>query len=115
MPKPRLIHPIEVTIEPLNRAGMVMDDDAREPMNGARGGTTYKIQAQIRWQDKDQPNAQRGGVRETSRGYILVETEAMRTLGKTLARGDRITQIGSDDNALPVNLFLGEQEPLGHY
>jgi hypothetical protein len=115
--EPELIHPVPVTLELLNRAAMAFDADAREGLHGARStaADVVTVEAQIRWEVKDDPMPEQVGMRQRSRGYILVRNEDLREQAVVLKRGDRIVQIGEDENALSVDLYLTGQEPIAHY
>jgi len=115
---PNLIHPITVTISPLDRTATVMDPDAREPISSqASYGATVTVQAQIMWggggHDKDTPEYQEAGVRKRSGGYILVRFVDISALGYTPKRGDRITSLGANQTAL--DLYITESHPMAHY
>ena len=112
MPTPDLIHPIPVTITPLNRTALIMDENAREPMHGSRAGTPFTVNAQIRWRDAYMPVPMATGVREEFDGYILVRTADLTALGQTIERGDQITRMG---NMLDLDVFVIDSEPTGHW
>lgn len=124
MALPRLIHPIQVTFELLQKAEMVMDDDAREPVHGQRNdgvGDQFTIPCQVHWDKKDEPLAEVGGVVTSSSGYFLARAIDMDTvlgIGVRLKRGDRIvsyTSRGPVYEVVPCKLFITHGEPMGHY
>lgn len=112
MPVPNLIEPIRVTIEPLDSTVVVKDPDTREVMRGARGGTPFTIDAQIRWGMREEPTVVAAGVREAYDGYIVVRYVDMDALGVTIKRGDRITAMG---RLTEQSLYILGNEPFGHY
>ena len=123
MALPRLIHPVQVTFEVFNPSEMLMDDEAREPIHGARSqaGDTYVIPCQVNWSKKDAPDANIGGVITESIGYFLARAHDMDAIlgaGVRLKRGDHITQYTSRGpvfEVIPCNLFILRGDPHGHY
>lgn len=118
MVMPNLIHPIDVTIKRLNKTELVMDDDAREPMHGARttAADLVTFKAQIAWGDRARVQMEMGGVEEKSDGYITCRWIDIKALtGGVPKRGDQVVQLGSGVAAIPVNLFITKMEPMGHW
>jgi hypothetical protein len=117
MPNPNLIHPIPVVVQRHNRAKQVMDDEAREPLHGARtsAADVVNIDAQVSWGTRGRVQNEAGGVEEKSDGYILCRTSDLRTKGGPFKRGDKIVTIGTGDNALAVELFITQMDPMGHW
>lgn len=117
MPRPRLIHPINVTVERLVRSELIMDDDAREPIHGLRTTTaqTFTIPAQIKWDKQDNPDPEEGGARNRSTGYILcrpVDLDNKLGANQRLKRGDRITAMGVNTG---LDIYITGTAPMGHY
>lgn len=123
MPSPRLIHPVNVTFEVFNQADMLMDDQARAPIHGARSqpGDVYKIPCQVSWNKKDDPAANIGGTVTESIGYFLARKLDMDQIlgpGVRLKRGDRITQyesFGPVTEVVTCDLYILRGDPYGHY
>lgn len=117
MALPNLIHPVPVQLEIFDVAGQVMDDEAREPVHGARNasGDLVTLEAQVSYPQDQGIVMEAGGVRLTSSGHILVRRADLRDLGVAPKRGDRIVQIGEGENALTVNLFITGFQPMAHY
>ena len=122
MPQPRLIHPIEVTIALFNRDAMLMDNDAREPIHGARSqsGDTVKLLCQVHFDRLDDPQANVGGTNPDSAGYFLARSIDMNRVlgpGQRLKRGDHIVQYTSlmQTEQVVCNLFISRGDPMGHY
>lgn len=124
MPLPRLIHPVQVTFQLLQKGEMLMDDDAREPIHGMRNdddGDEFTIPCQVKWNKKDEPQANIGGVVTSSVGYFLARaTDMDRILGTgvRLKRGDRIvsyTSAGPVYEVVTCRLYILNCEPYGHY
>lgn len=109
---PRLIHPIPVIVEQRDLASPgVMNHDAREPVKQASRAVAVELRAQVQWGEKDDPNPEEGGPRETSRGYLIFLRRDLAAAGVTLKRGDRVTSVGG----LDVDLYLNGSEPCMHY
>lgn len=111
-----LIHPIPVTIETWDPSQQTMDDAAREPIHGARGGTDVVIPAQVKWNKKSSPQYTAGGVVQQSEGYLLVRRADMRARNVVFKRGDKIKQIGAGGNqdALLNPLYITGEVPMAH-
>jgi hypothetical protein len=101
-----------VTIEPFAEEILITDDDAREIVRGARGGTPFVIPAQIAWKDREMAIYAPGGARYDDDGSILVRFVDMEALGIMITRGDRITAIG---RMTDQSLYITDQEPCGHW
>lgn len=116
MPIPRLIHPTTVTIEQLDRAATLYDDDAREPIGQAARKAPVVLQAQVLWggggAQEDSPDPQEAGIREKSSGYLLFRVVDLAAAAVTLQREDRITSIGI---LAGLNLYLTEFHPMAYY
>lgn len=111
MPVPNLIHPIPVTIEPIEAAAAVWDAEAREPLHGARSTSSFVINAQISWDLERNPRDHPAGVAEESTGYILVRYVDMDAQSVSIKRGDRITKIG----ARAMDLYVTGTKPRAHW
>ena len=117
MTLPNLIHPIQITVERLLRSELLMDEDAREPVIGARTTTaqTFTMPAQIKWSNKDDPDPMEAGPRERDSGYVLLrlhDMDAIMGVGQRLTRGDRIITMGVTTG---LDLYITGQEPIGHW
>lgn len=115
---PNLIHPIDVTVQRLNRSELVMDADAREPMHGARSvaADTVTVKAQISWGTRGQPQSEMGGVEEKSDGHITCRwSDLVLLTGGAFKRGDRVTQLGTGARAIAVDLYITKNIPMGHW
>jgi hypothetical protein len=117
MPSPRLLHPVPVTIEQLNRDQLAQDLGAREAFHGARQivKRTIEVQAQHKVQGVNAPIITAAGFSEPVAGYILVRTKDLRALGVSLKRGDRIVKVGSGPNAKVMDVYLLLDDSMGHY
>ncbi len=133
MPQPRLIHPISVVIQPIDRTDTVYDPYAREPVGqvvregeSTGTGSEVTVKAQISYYSasakQDYPMPQNYGMEEKTMGYIacrykdlvaggLVEESGGLYTKVKIKRGDRITQIGKES----VNYYITGYKPFGHY
>lgn len=114
---PRLIHPIQTTIERLDRSVMLFDADAREPVHGARdvASDVYILPAQIKIETFKAPSAQAGGTLLASTGYILVrafDLDIILGVGQRLKLGDHITAMGKITG---LDLYITRCDPAAHY
>lgn len=112
MPTPRLIHPIYITIAPLDNDAQTMDDAAREPIHGARATTTIRVQAQVTYDKKDEPQYEITGNNPSDAGHVCFTPAGLARAGYTPKTGDRITLIG---DRTPADLYLTGSVPQAHY
>jgi len=124
MAHPRLIHPIQVTVQLLRKDEMLMDDDAREPIHGMRNdasGDQFTLPCQVSWSKKDEPSAQIGGVVTTSVGYFLARALDMDNIlgsGVRLKRGDKVisyTSSPAGGEVVTCNFYILHGDPMAHY
>jgi len=115
MPIPNLIHPVPIKIQKINRAGTLMDEDAREPIQFAKREATLIVPGQVKWVGQFKLEETRGGVVEGSSGYVLfrqVDLDAANGgVGIELEQNDRFTRIGTRD----TDVYVIELTPTGHY
>lgn len=119
---PRLIHPMQISVDVLDRAAMLQDLQAREPIHGARSqpGESYVLPAQVkadRWKD---PQPSTGGVQTMSAGYFLVrayDMDQILGIGVRLKLGDHISGYTGNQGAEPVpcDLYITQVQPTIHY
>jgi hypothetical protein len=96
---------------------MLMDNEAREPIHGARttATQTFTLPVQAKWNDAADPTPMEGGPREEDRGYILARMKDMDLYlgpGERIKRGDRIVAMGV---LTGLDLYITGTEPIGHY
>lgn len=116
-PTPRLIHPVNIIVERLERNELLFDNDAREPFHGPRTTVldTFKLPAQIRWFEKNDAEAQEAGIREGDSGYVLlrlVDMDRIMGTGERLKRGDRIIKMGVLED---LNVYIIREAPIAHW
>jgi hypothetical protein len=133
-PQPRLIHPIDVTFQIMDRDDSVFDQYAREPVGqvvregeSPNSGSEYTIKAQVSYYyagaRKDDPMWERGGVVEQTNCYVTVRYKDLVKVGlltltadgsldtMILKRGDRVVKIGRE----VVDFYVDGFKPFGHY
>lgn len=93
MAVPRLLNPVEVTIEPIDKASTEYQRDAREPVRQVARAAALTIEAQVVWTKLDSAVPTRGGVQEKASGYLVLRVEDLTAAGYTPARGDKVTSI----------------------
>lgn len=113
MPLPNLIHPIEVEIEPADKANALYDRDAREPVRSVARAATIVLEAQVEYRDPGDPRWQAMGIHESVTGYLLFRVLDLEAAGYTPGPtgGDRIVRIGHRT----ASLFTLQRKDAGHY
>ena len=109
--EPDLVHPIPVEIEQIDKSSTDWDDDAREAIRTVARTAVKKLNAQISWSVKDDPNPEKMGISEETRGYLLFKKKDLSGESVTISRGDKISKIGHDI----VELYVTGLIPVGHY
>lgn len=112
MPTPRLIHPVPIVIETMNRAATLMDDDYREPIQQAARNAAITVSGQVWWgEDKGLYNVEEGPVLQSD-GNVLFRYKDLAAAGlSTLKLGDRFTKLGT----IAVDVYVIKVQPMGHY
>lgn len=108
---PRLIHPVPITIQTLDRSATVMDDDLREAVQTEARATSVVCPGQVSWGKDESMSVRPEGVKEDSDGYVLFRFVDLRAKGITIKREDRFTKLGTVD----VDIYVVSVQPLGHY
>lgn len=112
--KPNLLNPTTATIAQYDAPSTAMDHRRRSPVTVVVKDAGFQIKCQVKWaadffSNLTEPS--KIGADEQQDGYIIVRTQDLETLGKTLKRGDRITKLGDQD----VVLFILRLEYGSHY
>lgn len=109
--RPRLIHPVPVTIEQIKTGSTVYDDDMREPVQQAARASTAVVPGQIAWgADRNYQGAAQGP-QEASDGYVTFRYADLKAQGVELRREDRFARFGCQE----VDVYVVKVQPLGHY
>lgn len=116
MPLPRLIHPVPVQVEALQRSATIVDEDFREPVQQATRGPRVTIQGQVKWGLDEALKMSLSGADQESSGYILFRLADVRAAGLgQLKQNDRFVSIGSGANKVDVDLYVTALRYQGHY
>jgi hypothetical protein len=95
---PRLIHPVNVTIETIDKARTLYDPMTRSVI-GQPLRTSVTIKAQLNNRRHDQVTMDPGGRETDGDGYILARLRDLERAGVTIEIGDKITKLGRRDVA----------------
>lgn len=112
---PRLIHPIPTQIQSVLPQNTIQDDGYNEPVQSVSYGDTYTINGQWKWYSEKELRQMRSGTEEGSDGYVLLRIRDLKTLGKTLSRGDRIVGYGSGIGRVELDVYVVKIRYEGHY
>lgn len=114
--RPKLINPVRVTIEPINRSSTAQDALSDEPFFPVSRGTTVTILAQV---DELSENARRpgpGGAEVPSLALVTFTQRDLSAASYTPADGDRLTTIEAKKGpawSRTVNWYLRGPRALG--
>jgi hypothetical protein len=112
MPQARLLHPINVVIEMMDRNNTEYDPRAKEPIRQVSRKNQVQLKAQVLWIWENEQKKVVGGITLGDDGYLLFEQRDLDALGIVLQPGDKIVQIGTLTNQ---SLFFTKFRPMGHY
>lgn len=117
MPRVRLLHKIPVYLRKSDKDHTaLMDDSLHEPIGQVRRPLKpIKLIAQISDGKTNDPKSASGGVVLESDGYLLFRTKDLRAKNTTVDVGDRVVQIGEDENARSVDYYITKLKYMGHY
>jgi len=108
---PRLIHPVAVKIEQINKAETVMDDDTREPVQKVTRNTVVTVVGQPNWSQDLGMEADLAGIVVRSTGYILFRKVDLDAASVTIQLDDRFIQMGH----VLTDVYVHKIEWCGHY
>jgi len=111
MTLPFLLHPVPITVERLDTASTLYDEDAREAVQQASRATEVTIPGQVKWGSVDKVEMERQGVAEGADGYVLFRKVDLDAASIELAPNDRITRIGH----VETDVYVLKLQPMGHY
>ncbi len=113
---PRILHPVAIEIEKIQRAEGIMDPDYAEPVQQAVRGPRISCPGQVQWGMDERLRATLTGAEQESEGYILFSRRSLRAVGLIeLAQNDRFTAIGSGPNKVLVDLYVVGVRYQAHY
>ena len=96
MPGVRLLFPVNVTIEPLDKAGTDYDPVTREPVLQVARAATVTIPAQAAPIERGRLEVIDEGVTPRTTGYLVVLVDDCEARSYSPGRGDKITGIPGD-------------------
>lgn len=108
---PRLLHPVRVVVEQINKGATAYDYDAREPIQQAARDTQLTLRGQVKYGSSTELRYDDAGPMENERGYVLFSQRELDAASVVLAVNDRITRIGVVDH----DSYITRLEPMGHY
>jgi hypothetical protein len=109
---PRLIHPIEVSVERVDVAATPIDPEFREPTGeGVRFLPPVVLPAQITWGTKDELRRSSGGDQYQADGHFTFLRADLDARGLQLHKGDRVFAEANQT----YHYRIVSVEPAGHY
>lgn len=108
---PRLLHPVPVIVETLERASTIYDPDFREPVQNVVRGAPVTCPGQVKWGLDQALESSRSGPKEEADGYALFKLADLAALGVTLKREDRFTSLGG----IAADVYVVALRYEGHY
>jgi hypothetical protein len=115
MAQPRLLHPLPTEIQSVNVTATIQDDGYTEPVQTVQYEEAFIVPGQWRWLSDRELRMQDSGASEYSTGYVVLLTRNLRTLGKSIKRGDRIAGYGSGVARVPLDVYVTKLRYEGHY
>ena len=116
MRPPRLLHPVPVEIETLDRQQTIVDDDYREEVQTVASAPRVTVPGQVKWGFHDRATISALGPDANADGYVVFRREDLRSAGiGDLKQGDRFRGFGSAENRIDVNVFVEKVQPFAHY
>lgn len=113
---PRLLHPIAIEVEKIQRAEGIMDPDYAEPVQQAIRGPRISVPGQVQWGMDERLRATLVGAEQESEGYILFRRRDLRAVGLIeIAQNDRFTALGTGPNKVLVDLYVTGLRYQAHY
>lgn len=104
----RLFHPELVTIQPMDRAGQVVDDLADEPYARIARGSAVQVLAQVEENDLNRRRPTQGGAVVTNSGVVTFRPRDLTRASYTPTAGDMITAVADKkgNNPRTVRWYL---------
>lgn len=107
---PRLLHPVPVELEQIDKPGTVYDEDGREPVQQAARRAAVRLPAQLKFDDSETLRPTTTGPTSGADGYALFRMKDLKTAGITLRIGDRLRLAGD----VPLDVYIDRLQPIGH-
>lgn len=116
-----LISPMTIEIEQIDKDNTPFPSGPsgrKFPVNNTVRSSAFQIPAQVVFGDRDQKgNHTQLGTDEQKKGYVVLDYNDLKNLGKELKRGDRITKLITKQRVLDVELYFttGLGDPAAHF
>lgn len=108
---PRLLHPVPITIQQIDRSTTIYDDDFREEVQRVERSSDVQVPGQVSWEIDKRFRSALGGAIEDSEGYVLFRFRDLTAASVTLKREDRLTSLGN----YACDVYVTALQPIGHY
>lgn len=108
---PRLLHPVVVVVEQIDKASTVYDEDTREPVYQASRHAAVSLPGQASYGSSKERSYAAYGPSEDESGYITFLMRDLTAQSVRLCIGDRISKIGNVDH----DAYINKLQPMGHY
>ncbi len=111
MPVVRLLHPVPIVLEQINKGTTIYDEDSREPIQQASRPVKVDLQAQVKWSSQFSEENTRVGTVESASGYLLFLKVDLDAKSIVLQLEDRFSRIGTRD----TDVYITRLRPVIHY
>lgn len=108
---PNLIHPVPITIQVLDKAGSIVDEDHREPVQQAKRLTDEIVFGQPRTNAYFSIEERAAGLHLSADGYVLFRYVDLEAKAIVLKENDRFKKIGH----LEVDVYVNKITPVAQY
>jgi hypothetical protein len=108
---PRLIHPVQITIEQVDKPATLYDKDAREPVQQVARKTPVTLPGQVSYGSSSDFSPSATGPQSGEDGYVAFLARELERRDVTLVVGDRIRHIGKNEH----DAYVTRVQPRGHY
>jgi len=110
--RPILIHPVDITVRPIDTAATSWDRSAREPIPQVKRTALVAIKAQRDWRRREHRKATPAGPVDEADGFFVFLRRDLDTVGWVPEPGDRIETVEGE----AVELYLlSEGQRRGTY
>jgi hypothetical protein len=116
MPIPNLLHPVPVTVQPIDRENTIVDTGYGEEYEVVARTATVVLPGQVKWGGFDRFRATDAGPEEGEDGYVLFRAIDLRAKSlATIKRGDRFIALGGSPNSVATDVYVTRVRFEGHY
>jgi hypothetical protein len=117
--RPRLVHPISVSLVQIDAEETVQDDDFREPVADPVWRAPVSLRGQISYARADRLQMGATGDLGGADGHVVFLADELAMAGITLHKGDRFTAVttrrSGADVVRAIDYEIIEVRPQGHY